>query len=86
MVLACRNWEKNPIRCDEFAKLEWWEVAIFYETGRVAPGWDLNELHSSMKWDLGISLRAMAYNDIGRLDIAWSEEDTTIWLMYGHPF
>jgi len=28
----------------------------------------------------------MAYNDIGRLDIAWSEEDTTIWLMYGHPF
>ena len=70
----------------EFAKLEWWEIAIFYETGRVAPDWDLNELHSSMKWDLGISLRVMAYNDIGRLDIAWSEEDTTIWLMYGHPF
>jgi len=70
----------------EFANLEWWEFAIFYETGRVAPNWDLKELHTSMKWDLGISLRVMAYNDIGRLDIAWSEEDTTIWLMYGHPF
>ncbi len=70
----------------EFAKLEWWEIAFFYETGRVAPDWDLKELHSSMKWDIGISLRVMAFNDIGRLDIAWSEEDTTIWLMYGHPF
>jgi len=70
----------------EFAKLEWWEIAIFYEIGRVAPDWDLSELHSSMKWDLGISLRIMANKNIGRMDIAWSEEDTIIWLMYGHPF
>jgi len=52
----------------EFANLEWWEIAAFYETGRVAPDWELEKLHRSMKWDFGISLRIMANNDIGRLD------------------
>jgi len=70
----------------EFANLEWWEFTVFYEIGRVAPDWDIQELHSSMKSDVGISLRVMANNDIGRLDIAWSDEDTAVWLMYGHPF
>jgi len=70
----------------EFANLEWWEVAIFYETGRVAPDWNFKDLHDSMKSDVGISLRIMANHDIARLDVAWSEEDTAIWLMYGHPF
>ena len=70
----------------EFANLEWWELAVFYETGRVAPDWNLKDLHDSMKSDVGISLRVMANHDIARLDLAWSEEDTAIWLMYGHPF
>lgn len=70
----------------EFANLEWWELAIFYETGRVAPDWNLKDLHDSMKSDVGVSLRVMANHDIARLDVAWSEEDTAIWLMYGHPF
>jgi hypothetical protein len=39
-----------------------------------------------MKSDIGLSLRIMANNDIGRLDLVWSEDDTAAWLMYGHPF
>lgn len=70
----------------DFANLQWWEIATFFEIGRVAPEWDFEELHRSMKQDFGLSLRVMADNDIGRLDIVWSEEDTAIWLMYGHPF
>jgi len=70
----------------EFANLEWWEVASFIEIGRVAPAWDIDELHTSMKWDFGLSFRVMANNDIARFDIAWSDEDTALWLMYGHPF
>lgn len=70
----------------EFANLEWWEIALFYERGRVAPSWNLKELHSAMKSDIGISLRVMANHNIGRLDFVWSEEDTAVWLMYGHPF
>jgi hypothetical protein len=39
-----------------------------------------------MKQDIGLSLRVMASQDIARLDLVWSEEDTAAWLMYGHPF
>jgi len=70
----------------DFANLQWWEIAVFYEVGRVAPKWDFKELHESMKHDVGLSLRVMANHDIGRFDIVWSDEDTTAWLMYGHPF
>lgn len=70
----------------EFANLEWWEITLFYEIGRVAPYWNLKELHSEMKSDIGISLRIMANHNIARLDFVWSEEDTAVWLMYGHPF
>jgi hypothetical protein len=70
----------------EFANLEWWEIAVFYELGRVAPKWDFDELHESMKPDVGLSLRVMANHDIGRLDLVWSDEDTSVWIMYGHPF
>lgn len=39
-----------------------------------------------MKSDIGISFRVMANSDIARLNMAWSDEDAAIWLMYGHPF
>ena len=70
----------------EFANLQWWQIAVFFEIGRVAPSWDFKELHKSMKKDVGLSLRVMANHNIGRFDIVWSEEDTTAWLMFGHPF
>ena len=70
----------------EFANLEWWSITAFVEFGRVAPEWDFDELHDSMKSDVGLSLRIMANQDIGRLDLVWSEDDAAAWLMYGHPF
>jgi hypothetical protein len=70
----------------EFASLQWWSVAIFTEYGRVAPDWDLKELHESMKHDIGFSMRIMAAQNIARFDLVWSEDDTATWLMYGHPF
>lgn len=70
----------------EFANLQWWSVSVFVEFGRVAPAWDVDELHDDMKSDLGLSLRVMANQDIGRLDLVWSEDDAAAWLMYGHPF
>ena len=56
------------------------------EYGRVAPEWDLKELHESMKHDVGLSMRVMAAQNIARIDLVWSDEDTATWLMYGHPF
>ena len=70
----------------EFANLEWWSLATFVVYWRVAPEWDLQELHESMKHDIGLSMRVMAAQNIARLDLVWSKEDTAAWLMYGHPF
>jgi hypothetical protein len=70
----------------EFANLQWWSLAAFIEYGRVAPEWDLKELHESMKYDVGLSMRVMAAQNIARIDLVWSKEDTAAWLMYGHPF
>lgn len=58
----------------------------FVEFGRVASEWVFDELHDSMNNDVGLSLRVMANQDIGRLDLVWSEDDAAAWLMYGHPF
>jgi hypothetical protein len=70
----------------DFANLEWWSLATFIEYGRIAPEWGLKELHDSMKYDIGLSMRVMAARNIARLDLVWSNEDTATWLMYGHPF
>jgi hypothetical protein len=39
-----------------------------------------------MKYDIGLSMRVMAAQNIARFDVVWSREDTAAWLMYGHPF
>ncbi len=39
-----------------------------------------------MKSDTGLRSRIIGNNDIGRFDLAYSEDDTAAWLMYGHPF
>jgi hypothetical protein len=70
----------------DFANLQWWSLATFIEYGRVAPQWNIKELHKSMKHDVGLSMRVMAAQDIARLDVVWSADDTAAWLMYGHPF
>ena len=56
------------------------------EVGRVAPDWDVGELHSDMKWDAGLGIRLMAMKSIVRLDIAVSEEAVGVWAMVGQPF
>ena len=70
----------------EIVGFQWWEVVAFAEAGRVAPSWDLKLLHTRMKSDIGMGLRVMASNNIGRLDFAVSSEQFTIWAVVGHPF
>lgn len=63
-----------------------WQWAAFAELGRVAPDWDLSELHKDMKWSAGVGIRAMIGSGIGRMDIATSNESTQLMLMLGQPF
>lgn len=67
-------------------ELAWWQFVPFFELGRVAPAWNLDLLHTDMKWDAGIGVRAMAKRLVVRLDLAYSDEGSGIQMMVGHPF
>jgi hypothetical protein len=67
-------------------EIDWWQFAPFVEVGRVAPEWDVAELHSDMKWDVGLGVRLMVMKSVVRLDTAVSDETVGIWAMVGLPF
>jgi hypothetical protein len=66
--------------------VEWIQIVPFFEVGRVASSYDLSELHSDMKWDAGVGLRAWVKGFVLRVDTAVSNEDLGIQMMIGHPF
>lgn len=67
-------------------EIDWLQLVLFGEVGRVAADWDFSELHSDMKWDLGIGLRAMIQKGVFRVDAAGSTEGFRFVAMVGHPF
>jgi hypothetical protein len=66
--------------------VEWIQLVAFGEVGRVAPRYDLGELHEDMKWDLGLGLRAWAKGLVVRVDTAISDEGFAVQMMVGQPF
>ncbi|MEE4243488.1 MAG: BamA/TamA family outer membrane protein [Desulfopila sp.] len=66
-------------------KLDWFQLVGFVEGGRVAGDYD-SELLTDWKVDGGLGIRALAAGAVLRLDIAVSDEETTTWVMFGHPF
>lgn len=81
------DWQ--PIRDFKVMRLfgfDGWQFVFFGEMGRVAPSWNLSELHSHLKWDIGGSMRLFFSSAVGRLDYAAGEEGSQILVMYGHPF
>jgi hypothetical protein len=67
-------------------QIDWWQFVPFVELGRVAPSWDLQELHSDLKWDAGLGLRLMTAKVVVRGDVAYSEEGWHFWAMVGQAF
>ena len=70
----------------KYIGVEWLQFVPFVEIGRVAPSWDLSELHSDMKFDAGMGIRAWAKGIVGRLDVAFSEEAVGVQMMVSQPF
>jgi len=66
--------------------VQWLQFVPFVEAGRVAPFWQLDELHSEMKWDVGLGIRAWAMGIVVRLDSAFSEEGGRVQMMVSQPF
>lgn len=67
-------------------EIDWWQMAFFFEAGRVASEWNLKTLHEDMKLDFGASLRMMIMRSVGRLDVAFSDEGASVTVLLGHPF
>jgi len=65
--------------------IDWFQIVGFVEAGRVHSSYDATLLED-MKVDYGVSLRMMASNLPVRLDIARSDEGTSVWVMIRHPF
>jgi hypothetical protein len=66
--------------------IQWIQLVPFAEVGRVAPTWELSDLHNDMKWDVGLGLRTWAKGLVIRIDYAKSEEDFGIQMMVSQPF
>lgn len=69
-----------------FARVDWWQFVPFVELGRVAPHWNLSELHTDMKWSAGLGIRAMVNSLLIRAEAGLSTEGMEIQMMITHPF
>ena len=74
--IAWLNW----LKCD------WFQLVGFAEGGRVAHEYDLSALFSDWKFDGGIGIRSMMAGAVVRFDYTVSEEGSSAWVMFGHPF
>ncbi len=70
----------------KYVGIQWLQFVPFVEIGRVAPSWNIKELHSDMKWCAGLGLRAWAKGIVARIDAALSEEDFKVQMMVAQPF
>ncbi|HIP76630.1 MAG TPA: hypothetical protein EYH12_05840 [Psychromonas hadalis] len=76
--MANQKW--NPIPID------WFQLLLFAEAGRVAPEYNLGDLFSDMKYDVGFSLRALAAKVPVRFEVAFGEEGSNMWFMIKQPY
>ena len=80
----------NPFKhwdwIQKYVGIQWLQFVPFVEIGRVAPSWNIETLHSDMKWSAGLGLRAWAKGIVARIDFAASEEDFKVQMMVAQPF
>ena len=82
---AVLNW--NPLRKNEYipVAVDWFQLVAFVEAGRVNDTYDF-DLLTNMKYDAGVSLRAMAAQVPVRVDVAYGDEGANFWVMVYQPF
>jgi len=70
----------------KYVGIEWLQFVPFVEIGRVASKYDVKRLHSDMKWDAGLGIRALAKGIVIRIDSAFSNENFGVQMMIAQPF
>jgi hypothetical protein len=69
----------------KFLHSDWLQLVAFGEGGRVANDYN-SDLLKDWKFDGGVSIRCMFSSAVVRLDMAVSDETSSTWVMFGHPF
>lgn len=62
------------------------QLVGFVEAGRVAPEFDLGELHEDMKYSYGVGFRASAQSLVVRMDLGASDEGMQVQMFVSQPF
>ena len=77
----------NPLKKNSLVPVavDWLQVVAFVEAGRVNDTYNF-DLLTDLKYDAGISLRAMVAQLPVRFDIAYGDEGANMWVMIQHPF
>jgi len=70
----------------KYLGVQWAQIVPFVEVGRVAPKYDLEELHSDMKYDAGVGFRLLAKGMTVRIDFAGSDEGLKTQMIIFQPF
>ena len=80
----------NPFKrwdwLQKYVGILWLQFVPFLEIGRVAPEWSFNRLHTDMKWNAGLGIRAWAKGIVARIDTAYSDEGFEVQMMISQPF
>jgi len=78
----------NPLEKKSWlpVEIDWFQVVMFAELGRVSSHYNFEMLHKDLKYDVGLSLRALAAKLPVRFDIAAGGEGTNMWVMINQPF
>ena len=66
--------------------IDWFQGVLFAEAGRVAPEYTWENLYTDMKYDVGVSLRALAAKVPVRFELAYGQEGVTVWFMINQTF
>jgi hypothetical protein len=80
---------KGPTGGESWNPFDGWpglQFVPFVEVGRVAPDWNIEDLHEDMKWSAGLGGRFWANCLVARIDSAASDEGFEVQLMVAQPF
>lgn len=66
--------------------LPWWQWVVFVEAGRVADRYEIKELHTDMKWNLGGAVRFQVEGIVVRAELARGTDEGTFRVMINQPF
>jgi outer membrane protein assembly factor BamA len=80
------DWNPRSIFFLKFFDINWIQLVGIFEAGRVDDSWSSETFYSDLHWDAGIGIRLMLKKVVGRLDMTFSEEGLTSWVMVGQAF